>query len=44
MFQPRQSNMMVMTKSMDALAESTPIDGGTLSMTADVHIDFILAQ
>ena len=43
-FQPRQSNMMLMTKSADAMAESTPIDGGTLSMTADVHIDFILAQ
>ena len=44
MFQPRQSNMMLMAKSSDAMAESTPIDGGTLSLTADVHIDFILAQ
>jgi hypothetical protein len=44
MFQPRQSNMMVMAKSMDAMTQPTPIDGGTLSMTADVHIDFILAQ
>ena len=43
MFQPRQSNLM-MAKSMDAAAESTPIDGGTMSLTADVHIDFILAQ
>ena len=41
MFQPRQSNM---AKSMDVMAESTPIDGGIVSMTADVHIDFILAQ
>ena len=44
MFQQRRSNMM-MAKSADAMAaESTPIDGGTLSLTADVHIDFILAQ
>ena len=44
MFQSRQSNMMAMAKNMDAIKESTPIDDGTLSMTADVHIDFILAQ
>ena len=43
MFQPRQSNAMMM-KSMDAAAESTPIDAGTLSLSADVHIDFILAR
>lgn len=43
MFQPRQSNGMMM-KSMDAAAESTPIDAGTLSLSADVHIDFILAR
>ncbi len=42
MFQPRQSNMMM--KSMDASAESTPIDAGTLSLTADVHIEFILSR
>ena len=43
MFQPRQSNAMMM-KSMDGAAESTPIDAGTLSLSADVHIDFILAR
>ena len=43
MFQPRQSNGMMM-KSMDGAAESTPIDAGTLSLSADVHIDFILAH
>ena len=43
MFQPRQSNAMMM-KSMDGAAESTPIDAGTLSLSADVHIDFILAH
>ena len=43
MFQPRQSNTMMM-KSMDAVPESTPIDAGTLSLTADVHIDFILSR
>ncbi|MBR1553503.1 MAG: SIMPL domain-containing protein [Schwartzia sp.] len=45
MFQPRQANnLMLMAKSMDAAAESTPIDAGTLSLTADVHIEFILAR
>ena len=44
MFQPRRDNgMMMMAKSMDA-AESTPIDAGTMSMTADVHIEFILSR
>lgn len=44
MFQPRSTNGMMM-KSMDAaVAESTPIDAGTLSMTADVHIEFILSR
>lgn len=43
MFQPRQSNAMMM-KSMDAAGGSTPIDAGTLSLSADVHIDFILAR
>lgn len=44
MFQPRSANGMMM-KSMDAAAaESTPIDAGTLSMTADVHIEFILSR
>ena len=33
-----------MMKSMDGAAESTPIDAGTLSLSADVHIDFILAR
>ncbi|MBO4853160.1 MAG: SIMPL domain-containing protein [Schwartzia sp.] len=44
MFQPRQANGMMMMKSMDAAAESTPIDAGTMSLTADVHIDFILSR
>ena len=44
MFQPRRSNGMMMMKSMDAAAESTPIDAGTLSLTADVHIEFILSR
>ncbi len=44
MFQPRQSNGMMMMKSMDAAAESTPIEAGTLSLTADVHIEFILSR
>ena len=43
MFQPRQSNTMMM-KSMDMAMESTPIDAGTLSLTADVHIEFILSR
>lgn len=43
-FQPRQSNGMMMMKSIDAAAESTPIDAGTLSLTADVHIEFILSR
>ena len=43
MFQPRQSNGIMM-KNMDAAAESTPIDAGTMSLSADVHIDFILAR
>ncbi len=43
MFQPRHTNGMMM-KSMDAAAESTPIDAGTMSLTADVHIDFILSR
>ena len=42
MFQPRQSNTMM--KSMDMAMESTPIDAGTLSLTADVHIEFILSR
>ena len=44
MFQPRQSNGMMMMKSMDAAAESTPLEAGTLSLTADVHIEFILSR
>ncbi|MBR1886779.1 MAG: SIMPL domain-containing protein [Schwartzia sp.] len=44
MFQPRRSNMVMMAKSMDAAAESTPIEAGTLSLSADVHIEFILAR
>lgn len=43
MFQPRQSNTMIM-KSMDMAMESTPIDTGTMSLTADVHIEFILSR
>ena len=43
MFQPRQSNAMMM-KSMDMAMESTPIDAGTMSLTADVHIEFILSR
>ena len=45
MFQPRRDNgMMLMAKAMDAAAESTPIEAGTLSLTADVHIDFVLSR
>ena len=43
MFQSRQNNSMMM-KSMDTTAESTPIDAGTLSLTADVHIEYILSR
>ena len=42
MFQPRSGNGMM--KSRDMAAESTPIDAGTLSLTADVHIEFILSR
>lgn len=42
-FQPRHSNVMMM-KSMDMAAESTPIDAGTMSLTADIHIEFILSR
>lgn len=40
MFQPRNAEMMLMAtgKAMD----STPIEAGTLTLTADVHIDFII--
>lgn len=44
MFQPRRSNGMMMMKSMDAAVESTPIEAGTMSLTADVHIEFILSR
>ena len=45
MFQPRQANnMMLMAKSMDMAAESMPIDAGTMSLTADVHIEFVLSR
>ncbi|MBP5199715.1 MAG: SIMPL domain-containing protein [Schwartzia sp.] len=43
MFQSRGNNAMMMTKSMDA-AEATPIAAGDMSLTADVHIDFILSR
>ena len=45
MFQPRHANnMALMAKSMDMAAESTPIDAGTMSLTADVHIEFVLSR
>ncbi|MGN0941023.1 MAG: SIMPL domain-containing protein [Selenomonadaceae bacterium] len=42
MFRPRSNSIMLMaaSKAMD----STPIEAGTLTMTADVHIDFIIAN
>lgn len=43
MFQSRGNNGMMMAKSMD-MAEATPIEAGDMSLTADVHIDFVLSR
>lgn len=43
MFQSRGNNGIMMAKSMD-MAEATPIEAGDMSLTADVHIDFVLSR
>ena len=42
-FQPRMHKVFLANAAMD-MRESTPIEAGTLTLTADVHVDFILAN
>ncbi len=43
MFRPRGNSIMMAAKSAD-LAEQTAVEAGEISLTADVHIDFILER
>ena len=43
MFKPREINMSMAKAADFAAAESTPVAAGTVTLKADVHIDFALA-